>query len=141
MFASSALQTSLKQVFFERTHINVSPFSVKAWIAWLFLQKWTISLILFGNTLQKSCFNQIKITTAISFWANYCLLNVRVTAATLECNTPAQNVFTVIIMTVWQNRQTWHYFITAICNANCMLYTFNMAGIHNIGFLDTQLKE
>ena len=57
---------------------------------------------------------------------------MRVTAATLECNTPAQNVFTVIIMTVWQNRQTWHYFITAVCNANCMLYTFNIAGIHNI---------
>ena len=126
MFASTALQTSLKQVFFERTHINVSPFSVKTSIARLLLQKLTTSLIL--------RFNQIKTTTAISFWANYCLLDVRVTAATLECNTLAQNVFTVIIMTVWQNRQTWHYFITAICNANCMLYTFNIAGIHDIGF-------
>ena len=103
----------------KNTHINVSPFSVKTSIAWLFLQKWTISLIPFGNTLQKSRFNQIKTTTAISFWANYCLLDVRVTATTLECNTPAQNVFTGIIMTVWQNRQTWHYFITAVCHAVC----------------------
>ena len=34
-----------------------------------------------------------------------CLLNVRVTAATL-----------VIIMTIWNHWQIWHFFITAVCN-------------------------
>ena len=70
MCASTALQTSLEHIFFEKKHINISPFSMKTLIARLFLQKLTISPILFGNTLPKSRFNQIKTITAISFWAN-----------------------------------------------------------------------
>ena len=39
-------------------------------------------------------------------------------------------------MTIWQHRQTWQLFITAAF----MPYTFNIVGIHNIGFFDTQFS-
>ena len=32
-------------------------------------------------------------------------------------------------------------FITAVCYSECMLYKFNIAGIHDIGFLDTQFSS
>ena len=67
MCASTASQVSLQHIFFEKEHINISPFSVKTLIAWLFQQKLTISPILFGNTQRKSRSNQIKTTTAIPF--------------------------------------------------------------------------
>ena len=38
-------------------------------------------------------------------------------------------------------RQTCHYFITAVCYAECMLCTFNISGMHNIGFLDIQFSS
>ena len=34
----------------------------------------------------------------------------------------------------WHLRQTWHFLITAVCHAECMTYTFNMASIHDIRF-------
>ena len=38
----------------------------------------------------------------------------------------------------WHRRLTWHFFITTVCHAERMKYTFNTDGIHENGFLDTQ---
>ena len=122
-------------------HVNISPFSMKTLIARLFLQKLTISPILIGNTLPKSRFNQIKTITAISFRANPVCWMFRVTAATLQCVTPVSNVFTVIMMKIWHHRHTCHHLITAVCYAECILCTFNISGMHDIWFLDTQFSS
>ena len=34
------------------------------------------------------------------------------------------------LMTTWHHKQTWHFFITALCHAKCMPYKFDIAGIH-----------
>ena len=59
------------------------------------------------------------------------LLNLRVTAATLESNTPVQIVFTMILTTIWHHRQTWHYFIIEFYD-RVHAITFKIAGIHDI---------
>ena len=89
--------------------------------------------IVFGNTQWKSNINQ----PPSPFWLTLFV----------ECESQCSYFgviytslkwFTVIIITIWHHRQTWHYFITAVCYSECRLTTFNMAGIHDIGFFDTQ---
>ena len=50
-------------------------------------------------------------------------------------------IFMEAIEAIWHHMQTLHFFITAVCHAECMSYTFNIAGIHDIVFLDTQLSS
>ena len=51
------------------------------------------------------------------------------------------NCINIENMTIWHQLQTWHFFITAVYQAECMPNTYNIAGIRNIGFSDTQFSS
>ena len=45
------------------------------------------------------------------------------------------------MMTIWHHRQPWHFFISAVYHTEWMPFTSNIAGVYNIGFLDTQSQS
>ena len=44
-------------------------------------------------------------------------------------------------MTIWRFRQTWHFFITAECHAECVPYTFNIAATTILDFWMHNFQE
>ena len=85
MGASTALQTTLKYIFFDEmhNHISLKCLNFNCLIA-------PAGIDNFSNLFWGNYENPIAIEATLvkkSFWGKPCLLNVRVTAATLESNT------------------------------------------------------
>ena len=121
--------------FLRKCRCIISPFSVWTLIAWLFLQRFTISPIYFGKTmkipLQSKPFSLKQLP--VSHFGQ--TMFVRITEwAILRFKCYLQ----LVIKKIWHNFwQTWHVFMTIICHSECLPHTINISGIHDIGFLDT----